>query len=59
MITEIEIPKVFWKYYDQYRRNKLNLVNFSEKANLSTDQILTFLKEINKIEKTDENSAWL
>ncbi len=40
---EVEIPKVFWKYYDLYRRKEISLYEYSEKAELSQEEILHFL----------------
>ena len=28
-MTEKEIPKIFWKYYDLYRREKIDISLFS------------------------------
>lgn len=40
------IPKIFWKYYDLYRRNKINLEEFSQKTGLTKTEIEAYLKEI-------------
>lgn len=42
----MDIPKVFWKFYDLYRRGLISLEDFSEHANLSTEFIEECLGEI-------------
>lgn len=42
----IEIPKIFWKYYDLFRRNKITLSEFSSLSCLSITDIQLFLEEI-------------
>lgn len=44
--SEIQIPKVFWKYYDLYRRNKIQLKELSDITNLSEEEISLYLKYI-------------
>lgn len=44
----VEIPKVFWKYYDLFRRNKISLLEFSSLSRLSITDILLILEEIKK-----------
>ena len=39
-----DIPKIFWKYYDLYRRKIITIKQFSELSNLSIKQIKTFLQ---------------
>lgn len=46
MKGEVDIPKVFWAYYDLFRRNKITLEQFSEFTQLTQDQLLRYLKEI-------------
>ncbi len=41
-----DIPKVFWKYYDLYRRNQISLEEFSIKADLTKDEILYYLSAL-------------
>lgn len=44
------IPKIFWKYYDLFRRKQIALSEFSKKTNISEKQLLYFLAEITKKE---------
>ena len=44
------IPKVFWKYYDLFRRKQITLSQFSKETALSEEQLLRFLQEIIKKE---------
>ena len=46
----MEIPKIFWAFYDLFRRKQITLSQFSEKTELSKDEITHFLKEISKNE---------
>lgn len=45
---EVEIPKVFWKYYDLYRRKEISLEEYSQKSDLPEDEILQYLYFIKK-----------
>lgn len=40
------IPKIFWKYFDLYRRKKITLYQYSESTGLPIHDIEKFLKEI-------------
>ena len=40
-----DIPKVFWKYFDLYRRKKITLNQYSENTGLSIPVIEEFLRE--------------
>lgn len=42
----MEIPKIFWAYYDLYRRKKITLAEFSQKTKLSSSRIKRYIKEI-------------
>lgn len=44
----MEIPKIFWAYYDLFRRKQITLAQFSEKAGLSTGEITRILNRISK-----------
>ena len=44
----VEIPKIFWKYYDLFRRNKISLLEFSSLSCLSIPFIRLILEEIKK-----------
>lgn len=39
----VDIPKVFWKYYDLYRREEISLKEYSAKSNLTKDELLRYL----------------
>lgn len=40
----IEIPSVFWKYYDLYRRKRIGIIEFTQLTNLSQKIISLYLK---------------
>ena len=40
-----DIPKIFWKYFDLYRRKKITLAQYSENTGLSIAAIEEFLSE--------------
>lgn len=42
----LDIPKVFWKYYDLYRREEISLEEYSIKSDLPEDEILHYLSVI-------------
>ena len=44
-ITE-DVPKIFWKYYDLFRRKKITLTQYSESTGLTVTEIEKFLREI-------------
>lgn len=44
----MDIPKIFWAYYDLFRRKQITLAQFSEKSGLSMEEITRILKEISK-----------
>lgn len=39
-------PKVFWKYYDLYRRKQISLAEFSRLSGLSEKAIQAFIKTL-------------
>ena len=43
--TTVDIPKIFWKYYDLYRRKKITLTQYSENTGLSISAIEGFIRE--------------
>ena len=42
----MEIPKIFWKFYDLYRRGLLTLEEFSESTSLSAEFLQKCLSEV-------------
>jgi hypothetical protein len=44
----MEIPKIFWAFYDLFRRKKIDITEFAERSNLSVEEIEQYLKEISK-----------
>lgn len=42
----VDIPKVFWKYYDLYRRREISLEDYAVKAKLTENQIRYYLSLI-------------
>lgn len=45
-VSEIDIPKVFWKYYDLYRRKKITLIGFAEKTKCSPSLIMCYMERL-------------
>ena len=43
----MDIPKIFWAYYDHFRRKQITLTQFSEKTGITKENILCILKEKN------------
>lgn len=45
MDNAVEIPNIFWKYYDlyRYRRKKITLKQFSDLSGLSESKIVRYL----------------
>ena len=41
-----DAPKIFWKYYDLFRRKKITLAQYSESTELTITEIEKFLGEI-------------
>ena len=41
-----DIPKVFWKYYDLYRRNEITLNEYAVKTKISKQEIIYYLSVI-------------
>ena len=44
----MDIPKIFWAFYDLFRRKKIDIAEFSQRSNLSKEEIELYLKEISK-----------
>ncbi len=44
----MEIPKIFWAYYDLFRRKQIPLSEFAQRTGLSKVEIALYLKEISK-----------
>lgn len=42
----MEIPKIFWKYYDLFRRKLITLEEFSEKTSLQVGVLVFYLESI-------------
>ena len=40
------IPKIFWAFYDLFRRKQITLREFSQKSGLPQEEIVRYLKEI-------------
>lgn len=47
----MNIPKIFWKYYDLFRRKLLTIEDFSQKTGLEQNTIRLYLQEISKNSK--------
>ena len=45
-IVKDDIPKIFWKYYDLFRRKKITLSQYSNNTGLPVSDIEKFLREI-------------
>lgn len=55
-VETVDPPKVFWKYYDLYRRKRISLSEYAAATGLSAFAIRHFLKNVvekspNAIEK--------
>lgn len=47
MAVEISsLPKIFWKYYDRFRRKQITLSEFSRLTGLTENEIRAYLKMI-------------
>ena len=46
----MDIPKIFWAFYDLFRRKQIDLDEFSQRSNLTKREIEEYLKEISKKE---------
>lgn len=46
MNKKINIPKIFWKYYDLYRRNRITLNEYSLFTKISKETLLIYLQEV-------------
>lgn len=44
--NENDIPKVFWKYFDLYRRQRITIEEYAQQTNLSEEDILFYLSII-------------
>lgn len=45
-VETVEPPKVFWKYYDLYRRKRISLSEYAAATGLSAFAIRHFLKNV-------------
>lgn len=58
--TTEEIPKIFWRFFDLYRRKEITLAQYSEKTSLSIPTLKKFLREATgKSSKTIERTKEL
>lgn len=42
----MEIPKIFWAYYDLFRRKQISIQEFAAKTGLSEMEIRSFVRKI-------------
>lgn len=42
----MEIPKEFWKYYDLFRRGKIDIEEFSKQSELAIEDLARYLSYI-------------
>ena len=42
------IPKIFWAFYDLYRRKQITLDEFSQKTNIAKKNLQKYLQQILK-----------
>lgn len=40
-----ELPKIFWKYYDEYRRKKISLKEYSELTGIKENQLKIYVSK--------------
>ena len=45
-MNTMDIPKIFWKYYDLYRRKILSLDEFQQLSGICKETIVIILNEI-------------
>ncbi len=58
--TTGDIPKIFWKYFDLYRRKRITLTQYSENTGLSISTLERFLKgTVERSAKSIENAKEL
>lgn len=43
--TQNDPPKIFWKFYDLFRRKQITLEQFSSETGISTQDLIEFLKK--------------
>ena len=43
-----ELPKIFWKYYDEYRRKKISLKEYSELTGIKENQLKIYVSKISE-----------
>jgi len=43
-----DIPKIFWKYFDLYRRKKITLSQYAERTGFTRQEISAFLNEVDE-----------
>lgn len=48
---EKEIPKIFWKYYDLYRRGIITIKDYSLLTGFSKNSLSEYLREISANER--------
>ena len=44
----ISIPKIFWKYYDLYRRKQISIDEYQKLTGISKEELLEYLNEVQK-----------
>lgn len=44
----MDIPNVFWKYYDLYRRKLISLTDFALLTGLKVEQLDCYLRKISE-----------
>ena len=44
----MDIPKIFWRYYDLFRRKQITLEVFSAKTGLTHETIMGYLRDISQ-----------
>jgi len=42
----MNIPKIFWKYFDLYRRNLISLEEYEINTGIDKEQLIKFLKYV-------------
>lgn len=44
--SDYDIPKIFWKYFDSFRRGKLSLSDFSQMSGIKEQTLLDLLQKL-------------
>jgi hypothetical protein len=46
----VDVPKVFWRYFDLYRRKRITLEEYSEKSGITIAELRAYLLIVSHID---------